>query len=220
MMPTNPRQRKTIGSSRMLSPPFYVIADTHWFHKNIVKYCNRDPDHNWIMVNRWNKAVGPDDTVLHLGDLILTASAERQYEFFEVIAPSLMGRKLLILGNHDKKRLIPRYEEAGFKIIKPFNMRYREYDISFDHYPTAPGLIEKGDKQIRVHGHIHNHGYQHIHTSRKEHKRYGNINVSVEVIDYTPQPIERVLDKAIEEMKDKQPFVHVPAQIRTGFNRY
>src|SRR4051794_21462432 len=106
MNPTNPRQRRGPGASRMLTPPFYVISDTHWFHKNIVKFCNRDMNHDWIMLARWNKAVSPDDTVLHLGDLLLTRSAEKQDQFFDEIAPQLMGRKFLILGNHDNKRWI------------------------------------------------------------------------------------------------------------------
>jgi calcineurin-like phosphoesterase family protein len=193
----------------MLIPPFYVISDTHWFHKNIVKFCNRDMNHNWIMLARWNKAVGPDDTVLHLGDLLLTRSVEKQDQFFDEVAPQLMGRKFLILGNHDNKRWVSRYEDAGFRVIRPFNMRYRGWDVSFDHYPTPQGLIKRSERHIRVHGHIHNSGYQHIHARRKEPRRYGNVNVSVEAIDYTPQPIERVLDQAIDDFKPKQHYVNV-----------
>lgn len=193
----------------MLKPPFYVVSDTHWFHKNIVKFCNRDMNHNNIMIDRWNKVVGPTDRILHLGDLLLTTNPDLQVKFFDEVAPQLNGDKYLILGNHDNSHWIDYYEDAGFEVIRPFNMKYRGYDISFDHYPTEKGLIERGEQHIRVHGHIHNNGYQHIHSSKKEHKRYGNINVSVEVIDYTPQPIERLLDKAIAEMKPKQQYINV-----------
>jgi calcineurin-like phosphoesterase family protein len=193
----------------MLKPPFYVISDTHWFHKNIIKYCGRHENHNTIMIDRWNKVVGPQDVILHLGDLVFTGRPELQAAFFDDVAPQLQGDKYLILGNHDKKQWIKWYESAGFKVIQPFNMKYKGYDVSFDHYPTPKGLIEKGQRHIRVHGHIHNNGYQHIHSSHKERKRYGNVNVSVEMIDYTPQPIERVLDKAIEEMKPRQHYVNV-----------
>jgi calcineurin-like phosphoesterase family protein len=166
-------------------------------------------NHNNIMIDRWNKAVGPDDVVLHLGDLVFTTNANKQKMFFESVGPSLNGKKYLILGNHDKKHWIKFYEAAGFEVIKPFSMQYRGYTISFDHYPTNQGAISKGDDNIRVHGHIHNSGYGSPYIKRKQMKRYGNINVSVEVIDYTPQSIERLLDKAIAEMKPKQHYVNI-----------
>lgn len=192
----------------MLKPPFYVISDTHWQHKNIIRYCNRDENHNRIMIDRWNKTIGPQDTILHLGDLFMTKNEKKRNEFIYGIAPILNGRKFLILGNHDYDKA-SFYEDLGFKVIRPFNMRYRGWDVSFDHYPTAVGLIERGERYIRVHGHIHNSGYQHIRAKHKERRRYGNVNVSVEVIDYTPQPIERVLDKAIDEFKPKQNYINV-----------
>lgn len=191
----------------MLTPPFYVISDTHWFHNNIVDYCGRDMNHNQIMIDRWNKTIGPDDVILHLGDVVFTGNANKQKTFFDSVGPSLNGKKYLILGNHDRKSWKRFYEAAGFTVIKPFMIRYRGFDVSFDHYPTDQ--IEKGDETIRVHGHIHNNGYQNVHVKRKQMKRYGNINVSVEVIDYTPQPIERLLDRAIGEMKPKQQYVNV-----------
>lgn len=209
MNPTNPRQRKARGTSRVLTPPFFVISDTHWFHKNIVKYCNRDMNHNQIMIDRWNATVGPDDYILHLGDVLFCASKEKERMWFEEVGPSLNGRKFLILGNHDKPQWEKFYNQAGFNVVKPFSMRYRGYDVSFDHYPTSRGGIQPGDQTIRIHGHIHNKGYQHIYEKRREKKRYGNVNVSVEVIDYTPQPIERMLDKTIEGMKPRQQYYNV-----------
>jgi calcineurin-like phosphoesterase family protein len=193
----------------MLAPPFYVVSDTHFFHKRIVDYCGRDMNHNNIMVERWNKAVGPNDVVLHLGDLVFTTNANKQRLFFESLGPSLHGQKYLILGNHDRKDWERFYVAAGFAVIRPFSMQYKGYTVSFDHYPANQGAISKGDDNIRVHGHIHNNGYQNVHVKRKQMKRYGNINTSVEVIDYTPQPIERLLDKTIAEMKPKQHYVNI-----------
>lgn len=198
-----------MGSNQTLSPPFYVVSDTHFFHKNIIKYCGRDENHNNIMIDRWNKAVGPNDVVLHLGDLVFTSRGTKQQAFFDSVGPSLNGKKFLILGNHDNPHWIKHYEAAGFKVIKPFWMKYRGFGVSFDHYPCEKGLIAKGDESIRVHGHIHNNGYQSVYVKRKEMKRYGHVNVSVEVVDYTPQPITRLLDKTIAEMKPKQGYVNI-----------
>lgn len=176
----------------LLAPPFFVISDTHWFHKNIVKYCNRDLGHNEIMEKRWHETVGIDDTVLHLGDIVFTRDKAKQDRFFKDIAPYLPGNKFLILGNHDRDDWIDRYQAAGFTVIPPFGFEYKGYYVDFDHYPTL-GL--RNHRRIRVHGHIHNNTFHDEFTSND---LGGNINVSVEVIDYTPQPIIELLDAAIE----------------------
>lgn len=162
------------------------------------------------MIDRWNKAVGPDDYVLHLGDLVFTRDEWLTECFFTDTSQRLAGRKFLILGNHDQTGpWLERYKKAGWNIIQPFMMRYKGYDVSFDHYPTDSGVIMPGDQQIRVHGHIHNSGYNHFREKRREMQRYGNVNVSVEVIDYAPQPVEGVLDAQIKRMKPKQKYYNV-----------
>ena len=49
----------------------FFVSDTHFFHKNIIKDCDRpfaDVDEmNQFMIDRWNEAVGPDDIVIHVG---------------------------------------------------------------------------------------------------------------------------------------------------------
>ena len=50
----------------------YVIADTHFYHNNIIKYCNRPFEDvekmNELIINKWNSVVSNEDIVLHLGD--------------------------------------------------------------------------------------------------------------------------------------------------------
>lgn len=214
MTPTNPRKRKKApGSSRVLKPPFYVISDTHWYHKNIIKYCNRPARHNENMTARWNAKVWHTDTVLHLGDVFMSRSPEDWEVFFTIIAPSLYGKKFVIAGNHDEPKALTALRKAGWTVIKPFTMRYRGFDVSFDHYPTKRGAITPGDQTIRVHGHLHNNGYNSPFEKRREMKRYGNINASVEMIDYTPQPVTALLDKTIKKMKSANGYVNVPQRL-------
>lgn len=182
--------------------PFWVVSDTHWFHNNIVTYSGRDSqiawllgpdtakriDHNEFMVERWNEAVGPDDRVLHLGDVYFWRNPGRE-KFEEEILPRLNGDKYLILGNHDKDKPSV-YERMGFKVIKPFGMKINGRQVTFDHYPLDRLVEYTGT--IHVHGHIHNSGYS-LTDDRHDHRstpmRLGHMNVSVEMIDYTPQLI-------------------------------
>lgn len=49
------------------------------------------------MIARWNEAVGPEDTVWHLGDLAIRPTAER----VDALLAALHGTKHLISGNND-----------------------------------------------------------------------------------------------------------------------
>lgn len=168
-----------------LKAPFYVISDSHFFHERIMEFAGRPYDHEVMMVKRWQRAVDDHDTVLHLGDLFFGGKAGYE-RFKEEITPNLPGRKFIILGNHDKRRFD--YEGLGFTVLKPFSMLYRGYTVSFSHYPK----FVTDPKAIHVHGHIHCHPY-----ARGEYERARNINVSVEVMDYRPHRVTRLLNSFI-----------------------
>lgn len=176
-----------------LKPPFYVVSDTHYWHANIMKYASRPFDHEVMMTKRWARIVRESDTILHLGDLFFGGQAGYD-RFLEEITPKLTGTKYLILGNHDKKKWD--YAALGFTVIKPFTCHYRNYKVSFDHYPK---LIDPSEtRRIHIHGHIHNHSY-----AFDDPNRFANINVSVEVMDYRPHRITRLLNSEIRRRNQK-----------------
>jgi calcineurin-like phosphoesterase family protein len=80
----------------------FVTSDTHFGHANILKYCNRpfkDVDHmNEEIVKRFNEVLTPDDTLLHLGDVVM-GDREKNLAYMDRIK---VGRKILQLGNHDE----------------------------------------------------------------------------------------------------------------------
>lgn len=82
----------------------FIISDTHFSHESILKF---EPSRNtqmlkdgfenhdeWL-INQWNSVIAPNDVVLHLGDFAFKNIQEVQHK--------LNGRKILILGNHDRK---------------------------------------------------------------------------------------------------------------------
>ncbi len=83
----------------------FFTADTHFGDAHILRWRGtRYPTiaaHDAALVERWNAAVGPDDTVWHVGDF--AAHAPRAY-CAEVFA-RLNGIKRLVLGNHDTRRV-------------------------------------------------------------------------------------------------------------------
>ena len=173
-----------------LDPQTFLISDTHFYHANIVRYCGRaeqilalsgrNIDHNKYMVDRWNAVVGHDDRVLHLGDLYFWRN-DGPARFAKHIAPKLNGKRYLILGNHDKS---PRsvYESLGFTVVDPFTTEIDGQRISFDHYPLPHN---PNDALVHIHGHTHNNAPP----------KRNQINVSVEVMDYTPATLGSLLER-------------------------
>lgn len=57
----------------------FFTSDTHFNHANIIRFCNRpfkDVSHmNEAIISNWNRVVGPEDIVFHLGDFCLGGSA-------------------------------------------------------------------------------------------------------------------------------------------------
>ena len=95
----------------------WMIADTHWFHFNIIEYCNRPfanvDEMNAEICRRWNERVGMFDTVYHLGDVALCGRKKRlkpsQYrerlEKLYALLFMLNGKIKLCKGSHDKNAL-------------------------------------------------------------------------------------------------------------------
>jgi calcineurin-like phosphoesterase family protein len=175
----------------------WVTSDTHYGHDNIVGFCHRPEEHEQVMIAEWRKVAQPGRTMLHLGDLTYRSNAR----FKALLAPQLTGpgladRALLIKGNHDGQRF-SYYRDCGFKLARPFSIRYDKFIVSFSHY--AWGGEDDGNEAMpantwRLHGHIHNSGYQ-----RSEFVPFlrNHINLSVEQTGYKPVNLKVLLDAAI-----------------------
>jgi calcineurin-like phosphoesterase family protein len=80
----------------------YFSADFHFYHNNILKYCNRPfkdvIEMNETIVANYNNKVTEQDTVWFLGDFSFTDKHRAKTLFNR-----LNGNKFLIKGNHDNK---------------------------------------------------------------------------------------------------------------------
>lgn len=81
----------------------YFTADTHAWHTNIIKYCNRPFDNADEMTEaiayNINSKVKKNDVLYHLGDFAF-GSPDKTVEFRRMIN---CRNVILILGNHDHK---------------------------------------------------------------------------------------------------------------------
>ena len=81
----------------------FFTAGTHFGHANILRYCDQPfasvEEMDAALIARWNRRVGPEDTVYHLGDVALGLKA-----LWLEYRRQLNGRIEFILGNHDAPR--------------------------------------------------------------------------------------------------------------------
>ena len=108
----------------------YLIADTHFYHKNIIKYCNRPfksvEEMNQKLIDNWNRVVSDDDIIIHLGDFALGSEDKIQG-----LLSQLNGYKVLVRGNHDKS--IRTMKRLGFNEVFDGPLKINGY--IFSHYP-------------------------------------------------------------------------------------
>lgn len=168
----------------------YFISDTHFYHTNIIKYCNRPftsvNEMNKTIMDNWNSTVKDNDTIYVLGDFCLSLDTE-MIDIFN----KLKGNKILIRGNHDRKS-VKFYENMGFTVLINPPITLEEYKVMLSHKPLPDTLIKEG--YINLHGHIHNKKIEEEYDKNlfdpKKH-----INLSVDVIDYKPISINELLKK-------------------------
>lgn len=151
----------------------WLTSDTHFFHRNIISYCNRpyaDVDEmNEGLIANWNAVVAPDDEVFHLGDFAFGAFTK-----VASIASRLNGNKHLILGNHDRHTKTA-FRDIGLDPTKCFSTSYESLGrVLMVHKPPRPEDAEKYD--VVLCGHVHSDWVV----------RGNCINVGVDVWDMAP----------------------------------
>lgn len=180
----------------------WFTSDPHYFHANVIRYCNRPFESviemNEKMIKNWNSVVKPEDTVYCLGDFSLAARP------VEVITPRLMGNKFLIPGNHDfchsfnkksrnsEKRqywldfyarngwtVLPEFYEMDIEGVAIVNMCHIPYNTQDPRYKDHQ---LKDDGRWLLCGHVH----------EKWKLKDKMINVGVDVWDMKPVHIDEI----------------------------
>jgi calcineurin-like phosphoesterase family protein len=176
----------------------WFTSDTHFGHARIIELCNRPfssvDEMNEAIIDNWNAVVNPGDIVFHMGDVAMGTIADSL-----PLVSRLNGRKRLIIGNHD--RIFSENKDSMRERFLPIYLQHFERvstsdfigHISMSHFPFDGDSHEEDrfsdlrpvdDGQWLVHGHVHD-----------EWKINGRqINVGVDVWDFTPVHLDQILE--------------------------
>lgn len=183
----------------------YFTSDPHYYHINVIKYCNRPfssvEEMNEMMIKYWNDTVTPEDTVYCLGDFSMA------FRPVEVFTKRLNGTKYLVPGNHDfchsyhkksrsadkRKEWTQKYVDNGWIVlpeqttldipgVATVNMCHHPYELTHASDDKYKDWRPHNDGRWLLCGHVHQNW--------KVVDRM--INVGVDVWDFKPVSVEEI----------------------------
>ena len=177
----------------------FATADTHFNHIKIIKYCNRPfaniEEMNNEIIKRWNAVVSDNDIVIHCGDFAFIPQDDHIINNITNIVAKLVGRKMIIKGNHDNKQV--EYTKCGF--YKEFFQELILKNCRFVHNPSfGHQWTPEENEPVRFHSFLPNDiftFYGHVHA--KDSQPIGEYfrNVCVDVNNFTPLDITEMLSE-------------------------
>lgn len=185
----------------------FYIADTHFGHKNVLKYDLRPfvdlAEMETALIQNWNSAVTPNDCVYILGDFIWG----RAKHWLELV-PKLHGRKVLLRGNHDLKVMPPALLAQFVDVSNYMEIMDGDRHVVLCHYPVLFYHHSFDPSWFMLCGHVHKtreNDYleawkRQLRTDRQTgSNNCGNIyNVGCIMpwMDYTPRTLDEIITRA------------------------
>ena len=147
---------------------------------------------NFTIINNWNRVVGKNDIVFHLGDFCFCGADK-----FKELVEKLNGRIYLILGNHDWKT-IKNWHASKFEgVYQQLSIKVNGKKIYLNHFPFlcyAGTYYRFEDAVWQLFGHVHSsdqnkNGLDNQRLSMLFPTQY---DVGVDNNNYTPVSFEQV----------------------------
>lgn len=179
----------------------FFTSDTHFNHANIIGFCNRPfknvEEMDETMIANWNRVVGENDIVFHLGDFCMGGSAK-----WTNVLNRLNGKIYLIIGNHDMKNLKQSCSDRFEKVAMQMYIEVDKQKIYLNHCPfLCYGGAYRDTWQLF--GHVHtNKNNTGIDAPRLEMLFPTQYDVGVDNNNFTPVSFEQV--KAIIQKQVEQ----------------
>lgn len=183
---------------RLNNTTVWFTSDTHFYHENIINFCNRPyssvEEMNESLIANWNSVVKPNDYIFHLGDFCWGNDKDKIIE----ILKRLNGKINLILGNHDTNIITQRLERYFHSVQYQDLIEINSDRVYVSHLPfaTLPGIDSPSKQIYQCYGHVHlcpnyiGSDYKYI-----ENLNFKQYDVGVDANNYFPVSWDMVRDK-------------------------
>ena len=171
----------------------YFTADLHLGHKNIIKLCDRPfnsiEEMDKVLIANWNRKVKRNDTVYIVGDFVWDKSDVKGY------VEILNGKKILIVGNHDKWVKDEAIGRLFDKITNYEEVSLNGHQMTLCHYPMIEWKNSRKEGTTKlgylIYGHIHNN-------IKAEYELLFNttnaLNAGVDINNFEPVSFDELVD--------------------------
>lgn len=131
----------------------FLISDHHFRHANMYRFTDSTgarvrpwaetaDEADEMMIDAWNRTVGPRDTVYHLGDVAIARTGV-------ALLGRLNGRIILVRGNHDIFKM-----KDYLPYVADIRGTHKKDRFLLSHYPLHPDSLPPWCLGC-VHGHTH-----------------------------------------------------------------
>lgn len=171
----------------------FFTADTHFYHVNIIKYCNRPFSSvqvmNETLIKNWNSKVTNKDTIYVLGDFCLA----HKEEYVLNLIKELNGHKIFLIGSHDKALL-------NLNKLNFHNFEIKKERILEIYLKNKPVILSHYAMRVWPKSHYNSyHLYGHSHGKLPSFGK--SIDVGVDIWKFFPVS-ENEIFKALEKLPD------------------
>ena len=207
----------------------YITSDTHFGHDREFLWGPRGfsgvLEHDKKIIENWNAVVKPEDTVYHLGDVMLGDN-----EYGMSCLRQLNGNIVIIPGNHDTKTRLALYETLpNVRVLKSnvpdlvpagVYFKYKKYMFYFSHHPTMTSNLEK-DPYLRAHlinifGHTHQKKRFYNDIPFMFHAGLDSNNCAPVLLDDAIVAMREEMKKCVDMLDIDETLANVAEEVREG----
>lgn len=182
----------------------WVTSDIHLQHKNIIKYCSRPfqtvDEMDEQIIKNWNEVVKKNDTVFIIGDVGF-GNVDKLCEKIK----RLNGKKILIVGNHDRDYLANETFTSLFAAIhEQVYIKVGDTNIYINHFPFTcfDGSYGGLSATWQLFGHCHSFpGSLGMDMDRLGHLFPTQYDVGMDNNHYMPVSFERIQEIISEQQQ-------------------
>ncbi len=174
----------------------FYTSDLHVGYEDVIGLCNRP----WTNVEEMNKGIVENfNSVLGKDDVLIIAGDVACYGYNPVkVLKEIKGKKVLIVGNHDKALLKHKsFRDCFVDIRENEILKDGNYKIFISHYPMAEwDGYYKGIYQF----YAHTHNSDNVATALMQFLPTA-INVGVDVNNFMPRTAAELIEGRIKNYK-------------------
>jgi len=212
------------------------ISDTHFGHKNILRYDNRPwqnvADMEFEMIQLWNNTVAPSDIVYILGDVVWS----NKYEEWRNVLSRLNGTLHIVKGNHDKTEILERLVKDGIitewthqTVVQDPGANGKSRYVVLNHSPMPFFVNMHHDNTYHLYGHVHiswdaqciKHVRKQIEDLYQHEVRMYNVGCMIRGMDYAPRTLDEIIeiDRKNREIEEGQLEDYLNANVERGHDK-